>query len=170
VASHRVYVPWFPRAISKSLKRNVCPLGRFVSLTPHDFFVWLSLCTWLINKVVIVRTLAIKRLTSTLKTSLQQSNDPDCRRASRRREALCRACGGKADSVFGIGISDSRFRRIGFDRLAGFVPNSASPSGPESGGGFSPARFLRLLQTLAIAESRGGAGAGSFQVLRKNLV
>jgi hypothetical protein len=31
-------------------------------------------------------------------------------------------------------------------------------------------RFFRLLQTLAIAESRGGAAADSFQVLRKNLV
>ena len=93
VASHRVYVPWFPRAISKSLKRNVRPLSRFVSLTLHDFFVWLSLCTWLINQVVIVRTLAIKRLTSTLRTSLQQSNDLDCRRASQRRKAFCCARG-----------------------------------------------------------------------------
>jgi hypothetical protein len=31
-------------------------------------------------------------------------------------------------------------------------------------------RFFRLVQTLAIAESRGGAAADSFQVLRKNLV
>ena len=39
--------------------------AHFVSLTLHDFFVWLSLCNWLINQVVIVSTLAIKRLTST---------------------------------------------------------------------------------------------------------
>ena len=32
VASHRVYVPGFLRAISKSLKRNVRPLSRFVWL------------------------------------------------------------------------------------------------------------------------------------------
>jgi hypothetical protein len=38
VASYRVYAPWFPRAISKSLKRNVRPLSRFVWLTLHDFF------------------------------------------------------------------------------------------------------------------------------------
>ena len=77
MASHRVYVPWFPRAISKSLKRNVRPLSRFVWLTQHDFFVWLSLCTWLVNQVVIVRTLAIKRLRSSLRTSLQWANDLD---------------------------------------------------------------------------------------------
>jgi hypothetical protein len=58
VASHRVYVPWFPRAISKSLKRNVRPLSRFVWLTLHDFFAWLSRCPWLINQVVIVTTFA----------------------------------------------------------------------------------------------------------------
>jgi hypothetical protein len=74
VTSHRVYVPWFPRAINKSLKRNVRSLSRLVSLTLHDFFVWLSLCTWLINQVVIVRTLAIKCLSSTLRTSLQCAN------------------------------------------------------------------------------------------------
>jgi hypothetical protein len=88
VASHRVYVPWFPRAISKSLKRNVRPLSRFVWLTLHDFFVWLSRCPWLINQVVIVKTLAIKRLSSTLKTLLQWANDLDCRRAPRRRKAF----------------------------------------------------------------------------------
>src|SRR4029077_20218033 len=58
VASHPVYVPWFHRAISKSLERNVRPLSRLVSLTLHDFFVWLGLCTWLINQVVIVTTFA----------------------------------------------------------------------------------------------------------------
>jgi hypothetical protein len=31
-------------------------------------------------------------------------------------------------------------------------------------------RFFRLLQTLAIAKSTGGAAADSFQFLRKNLV
>ena len=50
MTSHRVYVPWFHRAISKSLKHNVGPLSCFVWLTLHDFFVWLSLCTWLIIK------------------------------------------------------------------------------------------------------------------------
>ena len=58
MTSHRVYVPWFPRAINKSLKRNVRPLSRLVSLTLHDFFVWLGLCTCLINQVVIVTTFA----------------------------------------------------------------------------------------------------------------
>jgi hypothetical protein len=37
VASHRVYVPWFHRAISKSLKRNVRPLSRFVWLRCMTF-------------------------------------------------------------------------------------------------------------------------------------
>jgi len=37
----------------------------------------MSRCPWLINQVVIVKTLAIKRLSSTLKTLLQWANDLD---------------------------------------------------------------------------------------------
>jgi len=37
VAWHPVYVPWFHRAISKSLKRNVRPLSRFVWLRCMTF-------------------------------------------------------------------------------------------------------------------------------------
>jgi hypothetical protein len=45
----------------------------------------------------------------------------------------------------------------GFDRLAGFLPNSASPSGPESGGGQFPARFFApsgSVKTSATTEGR----------------
>ena len=74
MASHRVYVPWFHRAISKSLKRNVRPLSRFV---------WLRCMTFR-----LVRSLSLahqptrhrkdtrnKALGSTLRTALQRAND-----------------------------------------------------------------------------------------------
>src|SRR4029077_1398359 len=44
-----------------------------------------------------------------------------------------------------------------FDRLAGFLPNSASPSGPESGGEQFPARFFApsgSVKTSATTEGR----------------
>ena len=87
VASHRVYVPWFHRAISKSLKRNVRPLSRFV---------WLRCMTFRLVKSLSLahqstrhrKDTRNKALGSTLRTPLQRANDLDCRRAPRRRKAF----------------------------------------------------------------------------------
>ena len=111
MASHPVYAPWFHRAISKSVKRNVRPLSRFV---------WLRCMTFRLVKSLSLahqstrhrKDTRNKALGSTLKTLLQWANDLDCRGAPRRRKAFRCARGGKADGVFGIGISDSCFRRI----------------------------------------------------------